>query len=119
QNVRTHSDTVNTLSWWTQTSTLRANSLHKHLKHYHKYFFIHIYPGTGPGQCCSSQANRKYLGRARPLSQHQHDAAHFAVMTMKTHTCVHTRGKNPAIQRGLKSCQEWQRNSWWMITTRR
>lgn len=37
------------------TSNLWANSQHKHLKHYHKYFCLHIYPGRGPVPRCLSR----------------------------------------------------------------
>lgn len=68
------------------------------------------------------QANRKYFQHAPSLSQHQHDAAHFALMTTEIHTSVHRFGLDGAKSchpQGMKFCQEWQWSSSWMITTRR
>ncbi len=56
----------------------------KHLKHYHKYFCIHIYSGRSPEWCYSShKQNRKCL-HTQTLSQHQHSIVFFSL-----NTCVH------------------------------
>lgn len=51
--------TCQNLLWYCQRSqpadpnkhAIWETTRHKHLKHYHKYFFIHIYSGGGPGRC--------------------------------------------------------------------
>lgn len=102
------------LNQQTQTSIVPIASLHKHLKHYHKYFFIHIQPGTAPGKCFPP---RNQTGNTAGMLKTYLDIRSTSII-------LHRQQKSTleftlvagAIHRCLKRCREWQRSSLWKIT---
>ena len=87
----------------TKTSWPWAASLHKHLKHYHKYFVpSYILGQRARPVLFFSHANRKYGRHAQTLSLHQHDAAGFAPMIMERPIWAHS-----TLPRGGGSAEAW------------
>lgn len=99
------------LSHWTPTSPPRATSLHQHLKHHHKHFFNHIYPGRGPAQGNTCKQERP----SAALSRCQHAAPHFALMTMETQTKSlksHQAAHRGWLQRDADDVNAFHSTSW-------
>lgn len=118
KHVRALSETLTPMSQYTQTRMLHANFPRKHLKCYHKYFFLHVYPGRGPNQSYSSC---KQTGNTSSLLTLYLNISTTQLTLHWWHrksTGLASMGINLVIHRGLKSLQEVAVSSLWMITTR-
>lgn len=111
KHVRTHLDILTT------RRPKQAASLHKHLKHYHKYFFIHIYPGRGPGHCYSSYEQTGNTSGVLKLYLSISSTLIILPWWQQKSTLEVMHVALTGFNTGFKRCQDRQWSSLLMITT--